>query len=136
MVSLDESRPLPAEALTNPERAFDYAWASELLDRVLAGLKAECGSEGLSTHWEMFHARVLRPILEDTEAPSLAELCERFNLPSEIKASNMIGTVKRRLKRVLKHTMQKCVDSDTDEEQEIFRLVAVLTHAGGETAQV
>ncbi len=120
--SLEEDLYVPDDSLSRPEDAFDYAWAVEVLQDVLNALHAECRQDGLSEHWEVFHARVLAPMLEDRPAPSLPELCARMGIDSEAKASNMIVTVKRRFKDLLKRRIRKYVDSDADVDREIRRL--------------
>ncbi len=122
LTSLEEDFYMPDESLANPEDAFDYAWAVEILQDVLKTLEAECRQDGLSQHWEIFKARVLGPSMGSDAAPSLPELCARMGIDSEAKASNMIVTVKRRFKDLLKCRLRKYVDSDSDVDREIRRL--------------
>jgi len=124
--ALDESLQLPDHSLANPEDAFDYEWAAEVLGRVLDELKRQCLASGLATHWEVFNARVLEPILGDVEAPSMTDVCSDLNISSASKASNMIVTVKRHFKQLLRDTMQKYAESDADVEQEIAHLTDVF----------
>lgn len=129
MLSLDVDLDVPDAYTASPEQAFDYGWASDLLEKVLVDLKAECMSEGLATHWDVFEARVLTPIFEDRPAPSLGELCRRLGIVTESRASNMVITVKRRFRQLLRRHFRKFVDSDTEVENEIARLVGIF--AGG-----
>ena len=124
--ALDENFQLPDHSLASPEEAFDYEWAAEILGRVLTELKTQCLASGLATHWEVFNARVLQPILSDAEAPPLTEVCRALNISSAVKASNMIVTVKRHFRQLLKGLMQKFSDSDTDVEQEIIHLTGIF----------
>jgi RNA polymerase sigma-70 factor (ECF subfamily) len=127
LVPLDIVEP-PVVAATPPEldaeQSFNYAWKAELLDRVLAEVKASYLERGMETHWYVFRDRLARPILEDRQAPSLADLCLRYGVESEVAASNMVKTVKRRFQSVLRsHVRQTLVSGElADEEmQEIFR---------------
>lgn len=120
---------LPVVAATPPEldaeQSFNYAWKAELLDRVLAEVKNSYLKRGMEVHWYVFRDRLVRPILEDCQAPSLADLCAQHGIESEVAASNMLKTVKRRLQTTLrKHVRQTLVSGELVEEemQEIFRL--------------
>lgn len=124
---LNEDIQLPDHSLATPEEVFDYEWAAEMLNRVLTELKNQCHASSLATHWEVFNARVLQPILTDTEAPSLPDVCSALNIPSEAKASNMIVTVKRHFKQLLRDLMQKYADSGTDVEHEIAHLTEIFS---------
>lgn len=130
MMSLEttELPDLPiAESEISPEQAFHYAWVSELLDEVLAEVKQECHSTGKAIHWEVFNAKVIGPIFDDTKAPSLKDICTKYGIDSEAKASNMIVTVKRRFRTVLKRQLQQFVQSDTDVEGEFDELIKILS---------
>ncbi|NQT84454.1 sigma-70 family RNA polymerase sigma factor [bacterium] len=61
--------PEPAHS-ASPLEAFDYAWASALLDQVVAEVAGECLETGNYTYWELFQARVLQPIMENADSPS------------------------------------------------------------------
>ena len=117
-----------------PEDAFYYAWASELLDHVLAAVEADCRQSGKSVHWEVFRARVIAPIVEGESPPSLPELCARYHIGDEAKASNMIITVKRRFRSALTAHIRDVVDSDDDVDGEIQELMQILARRGAGSA--
>ena len=108
------------------EESFNYAWVSELLDQMLVEVEAECRARGMTVHWKAFHARVLQPITEGTEAPSLAEICNRFSIEDGTKASNMILSVKRRFQAAMKRHLRQSVASDADIGEEIRELMRFL----------
>ncbi len=111
---------------SGPDASFNYAWVSALLDRVLSAVKSGCCQEGLETHWEVFNARVVRPILDGTAAPALGEVCARLGIEDTRRASNMIVTVKRRFRETLRRHIRTTVVSDEqvdDELDEILRFV-------------
>ena len=118
----------PVEQAT-PEAAFHYAWACSLLDEVLTEVQAGCKQFKQSVHWELFHARVVRPILHGEEPIPMPELCRLHNVSSPVKASNMIVTVKRRFRQVLRYHISQFVESQKDIEAEIGELTKIL--AGG-----
>jgi DNA-directed RNA polymerase specialized sigma24 family protein len=81
---------------TTPLEAFDYAWGCALLDKVLAEVEAKCREKGTVAQWELFGAKVLEPIRDNVDPPSLTCLCEKYGIANKTVASNMIYTVKRR----------------------------------------
>ena len=119
-----------AETKTTPELAFNYTWATNLLDQVLATVKKEYCTTGRAAYWEVFQATVVAPILNNTEAPSLTELCEKYSIENEKKASNMTITVKRRFSTALKHHLRQFVHSDSEVEDEFRALVKILSEGG------
>jgi len=112
-----------------PAEAFDYAWASALLDEVIAEVARGCQESGMAAHWEVFRARVLQPIMENAAPPSLTELCARFGVSDEVKASNMIVTIKRRFRAVLERRVREFVNSEAEVEEEIDDLVEALARS-------
>jgi hypothetical protein len=100
------------------EQCFNYAWKAELLDRVLAELKEIYMGQGMEAHWFLFRDRLMRPSLDDEEAPALSDLCRQYGIENETKASNMLGTVKRRFQTVLtEHVRQTVISGEVAEEE-------------------
>ena len=116
-----------------PEESFDYAWISELLQEVLKQVEAQCYKDGKMVHWNIFEDRVLKPIMEETEALSMEEICHKYGISDAIKASNMIVTVKRRFRSSLKERVRESVTSDEqveEELEEIMRFVPKIAQYG------
>ncbi len=109
-----------------PDESFHYTWISELLDRMLEEVEADCRAHDMATHWSLFHDRVLRPALEDKTPPPLAELCGRYGIEEATKASNMIFAVKRRLQGALKRYIRQSVACDEEIGAEILELKQFL----------
>jgi len=110
---------------SEPEDSFNYAWKTALLDRVLSQVRARCCEQGMEVHWKVFHDKVVEPILENAENPSLKDICARHAVEDEVKASNMIVTVKRRFQSALREHIRNTVTSENgidDELKEILRL--------------
>lgn len=119
---------IPPEQLQEPpEQVFNYAWASNLLDKVLAEVREEYCNTGMETHWEVFRIKILEPILNDAEALSFAEICKKYSIESESKASNMIITVKRRFGVILRRCLRPFVQSDAEIEDEYNQLIEILS---------
>jgi hypothetical protein len=67
----------------------------------------------------------VRPILDNTDPPSLGELCHKYHIADKKKASNMMITAKRCFKMILWEHVRNTVvtEEETDEElAEIMRL--------------
>jgi len=128
LVSLDTAEtPVVPQTISKlgPEESFNYAWKSALLDRILSQVQAQCYKENMEVHWKVFNDRVVQPILENLQAPSLREICAKYSVEDEVKASNMAITVKRRFRSALKKYIRSTVisESQTDEElKEILKL--------------
>jgi RNA polymerase sigma-70 factor (ECF subfamily) len=114
-VSIDRVEPpeIPQSiAESAPERTFDYAWVSALLEQVLEKVERQCREDGKDAHWGIFCDRVLHPIMDRGNPASLKEIADKYGVPDESKASNMIITVKRRLQAALKQHLRESVTSD------------------------
>lgn len=126
MVSLDVAEPpsLPVSMKqASVEESFNYAWVSAMMERVLSCVRADCAEHGMETHWTLFYERVVRPILADGEAPSLAHLCQVHGIDDIQKASNMIVTVKRRFRAALVQNVHRTLldgDQAPDEIEELL----------------
>lgn len=128
LVSLEDfDEALPSQEM-KPDEAFSHAWISLLLDRVIAEVERGCSQDGQEIHWNLFYGRVLKPIIDGTEPPSLPKLCRQLGIENrKNKASNMIVTVKRRFQRVLEECLRQLVESDSDIEDELNGLLRILT---------
>ncbi|MHC4528220.1 MAG: RNA polymerase sigma factor [Planctomycetota bacterium] len=114
--------PEPVPGLT-PKDSFNYAWVSALLDKMLEEVEAECQADGKTLHWKVFEAKVVQPIMENTEPPSLTDICEKYGVEDGTKASNMIVTVKRRVQAVLKSHLRQSVSSNAEVSEELRELM-------------
>ena len=107
-----------------PEDCYNYAWLCELLEGVLSEVEAECRQDKLDLHWHIFRDRVLDPTLSNTTAPSLEELCTKYDIDHPKKVSNMAITVKRRFQAIMRRHIRNSVsveDQVSDEFNEIMQ---------------
>lgn len=121
-------------ARSEPEDCFNYAWVSALLERVLEDVEADCRRDGKTVHWDLFRDRVLAPITDKTDPVPLAELCKRYGIENETRASNMIVTVKRRFQKLMREHLRKSVASEellADELEEIKRFFPRIAQDNG-----
>ena len=126
LVPLDFTNPpvLPhAISKQAPEECFNYAWKSTLLDQSLSQVQDQCSEQGMETHWHVFREKVVKPILEDAEPLSLKEICAKYNIENEAKASNMIVTVKRHFQAALKKNVRNTVTSEDQIDEELREIL-------------
>lgn len=135
LVSLDgcDGLEIPdSQIAASPEQLFTYAWAADVLDQVLTAVKDGCLAAGQVVHWEVFHARIVQPATEGGDPPPMTELCRRHRIDGEIKASNMLITVKRRYQKVLREHLGRFVASEADIDTEIAEIMQILAASGAE----
>jgi len=109
---------------SDPEDCFNFAWVSGLLEQALQDVESRCQEDGTIAHWHVFRDRVLEPIMNRADPAPLKDICAKYGINDEAKASNMIVTVKRRFQVVLREYIRKSVTSDqqvADELEEIRR---------------
>lgn len=127
-ISLDTLPELPAAAQhSDPARAFDYAWATTLLDDVLAEIERFFLVTDRAVYWELFRQRVLLPITENAKPIPRRDLCAQSGVADETKASNMVVTVKRRFRAVLDQKLRRLVGDNASVEAERQELVKLLS---------
>jgi hypothetical protein len=80
----------------------------------------------LQTHWELFHARIVEPILTGTTAPPLSEICTRLGVEDTRRASNMMITVKRRFRETLMKHIRNTVISTDQVDEELDEIIRFL----------
>jgi hypothetical protein len=114
----------------SPEQAFDYAWASQLLDEVIADVEDQCRQAGQQQHWEVFRQTVLDPILFGDEIPPMPALCQDLDIGTPKQAAAMNVTVKRRFKRILHAHVLEFVASEEEVDSEIDDLMEILSVVG------
>jgi DNA-directed RNA polymerase specialized sigma24 family protein len=130
LISLDnaEFHELPAAVNDlNSEEVFHYTWVCEMLDRMLEEVEIECRQRGMAMHWDLFHDRVLYPIVTCTEPPALEKLCRQYGIDATTKASNMIFAVKRRIQAAARRWLRKSVASEYEIDEEMLGLMRFLS---------
>jgi DNA-directed RNA polymerase specialized sigma24 family protein len=129
IVSLDaiEQPILPQSIIaSSPEDSYNYAWVSAMLDQVLSDVKRICYEQGMETHWSIFSERVVQPMLNNAASPPLKDICEKYGIENEKKASNMIITVKRRFQNALKQYIRSTVASESQMADELKEILKFL----------
>ena len=70
-------------------------------------------------HWQVFQERVVNPILNHDEAPSLPALCRKYQIEGVKRASNMVITVKRRFQACLRTHLSNSVSTEDQVLEEL-----------------
>jgi DNA-directed RNA polymerase specialized sigma24 family protein len=124
-VQLDEATMARVDARQGitPEQAFSIQWHTTLILHVLERLKQECCSGGFAPHWNVFEARVVRPLLFGDKRVPYATLVERLNLKDSAQAANMMVMVKRRFVRTLIDEVASTVADPAQVEDELRALL-------------
>lgn len=103
-------------------REFDREWAATIVQITLQRLEDASRREGLTAHWEAFRTNVLGPTLWRTHSLDLAELARRVGAADAAQASNMIQTMKRRFRRMLREVVGETVATPEQVEAELAEL--------------
>jgi len=83
-----------------------------------------CHEDGKTVYWKVFEQRVLQPIMDETDPPSVNEICRQHAIPDGTRLANMVVTVKRRIRSALEKHIRDLVNSPEevgDELQEMAR---------------
>ena len=117
---------LPQLEAMDAEQAYCYSWTASLIDDVLDDVRQYYSNKGMETHWLVFSARVVIPIKDVTEVPSLKTLCQKYTLHDEQTVSGMIANVKRRFRATLERKLHRTQKTTLDINDEINRLKNIL----------
>jgi DNA-directed RNA polymerase specialized sigma24 family protein len=112
------------------EQSFDYIWKAELLERALAEVKDRYIKRGMEKHWYVFQDSLLSPTLENRDRPSLSKICQQYKIDNEATISNMLNTVKKLIRSVLKSQVQQTVVSEKVAEEELKEIFKFLEKKG------
>ena len=124
---LELDRVTEAPTHFSPEDSFHYAWAAQLLEQLLGDVESQCRAQGKTLHWEVFRDRVLEPIMDNTAAPGLEDICKKHSIDSPSHVSNMIVTVNRRFRAALKRHIRRSVVQDADVDEEFHELIEIFS---------
>lgn len=127
IIALDSiAEPSAVPEADSPDAAFDHAWCRTLVQVVLHKVQEECQREGLEVHWQVFEARVVRPVLHGTVPTEYRQLAQELDLPSATHAANLLVTVKRRFARALRREIADTVAHPDEIEPEVRDVLRVL----------
>ena len=123
--------PMDEEQLASPgtqsDTLFDRDWAVSILTYVIKDVERQCRENGLKIHWSLFEQRVILPCLNSRPAPSLGDLCQRFQLGSPGIAANMLVSPKRRFKKTLMRHLSNYAGPGQDLDELWQDFLAIFT---------
>jgi DNA-directed RNA polymerase specialized sigma24 family protein len=109
-----------------PEDTFNRNWYCELVLRVLHAVEQEFLANGKRIHIDLLRQRIIDPILNGTEAPSLRELADRYALSIK-DVENRIITARRAYQRLLREEIRLYASSEDEvaaEIRDLWRFIA------------
>jgi DNA-directed RNA polymerase specialized sigma24 family protein len=110
----------------SPEHAFLAQWNAMIIRDVVDRVHEGCMKSGLEAHWQVFEARVVRPMLFNEPRIPYAALVERLELTDSAQAANMMITVKRRFVHALVQEVARTVGDPMQVEEELRELIRDL----------
>lgn len=130
LLALDENihdRPMSNNHQDLPDLAFTRVWVSDLLADCLETCEKACQADGMHTHWLMFYARVIEPIIQGGQAPSYRALADQNrSVETEKQAANRVLSVRRRFAAILRHQLKNALGDEQHIDQEIADLLTEL----------
>lgn len=111
----------PLDTLT-PEAIFERQWALGVVDRVLATLRAECVKAGKEATFE--HVKDL--IVGEKSPGGYAAIADRIDT-TEGAIKVTVHRLRRRFRHLLRVEIEATVSDDSEIDDEISYLIAVLT---------
>ncbi len=125
---LDAERRLalePRDART-PEAAFEWLWATSLLERTLERMRVEAAAKGRGMQFELLAAY----LTETCGAPSYREAAQQLDA-SESAVKVAVHRLRRRFGELLREEIAETVQGPGEVETEIRHLLATLERQGG-----
>jgi DNA-directed RNA polymerase specialized sigma24 family protein len=108
------------------EEAFNSVWLLELLQQSLAEVQKDMEEDGMGKYWALFEYHFIEPILKNSKHPALKETCKMLNIDNPAAASNMLVTVKRRVKKAIIQHLKTMEGSESNLEEEISALIGKI----------
>jgi hypothetical protein len=72
--------------------------------------------------------------MENTEAPSLIGVCEKYGISNRVKASKMTIAVTRRFRTTLRRRLRQFVSTAAEVDDEIRYLMRIFSRNKGKSA--
>jgi len=128
IVSLDaiEEQAPATSADETPEIAYARNWTNELLRQALTRMQAICEEEGQEVQWQIFAARVVRPMLQQGPPIPYGALVELYDLRDAAQAANIAVAARRKFIRLLRGAVRATVPTEQDIDLELAELLREL----------
>jgi DNA-directed RNA polymerase specialized sigma24 family protein len=122
---IDEQIDPPAVA-SSATRAFEVAWARQVILRALRQMQDECQRSGRTDLWALFNGRVVAPAFDGVDPWSYDQIVRECGFVSPVQASNALVTAKRAFVRHLRAVVGEYAADEQEIEEEIRDLKMVL----------
>lgn len=110
----------------SPEAAFDRSFALQMFGKALARCERHYRESGRVSHWEVFHAHVVLPIVGSTAATPLAELAVRHGFRYAGDVGSAIQVVKHRFLTILREVVEDSVCDPSHADAEFRHVIALI----------
>lgn len=108
---------------------FELAWARQLLEKTFARMRSECEAQNKEHSWRLFEARLLRPMMTDSEPVEYQELVAELGFRSAEQAGNALVTAKRMFCRHFVEVAEEYSDQFESSEELLAELMTILNRA-------
>lgn len=122
--SWDTLAPEHQEAvLANGDTTFDDLFVRQVLADAIHRSHRHCQERNLNDIWQIFHARLIGPIIDGVAPESYESLMETFELPSTTTVHNKLASAKRIFRRKLHEVVDEFAldESERDAELQFFQ---------------
>jgi DNA-directed RNA polymerase specialized sigma24 family protein len=126
MAEVPSQLSLPAQALKSlpPERLFDLAWATTVVEHALQRLREECESKGKLWLFQALSSR----LTDERDEVSYANLSVELGM-AETAVKKQLHNMRQRYRSLLRDEVSQTVDDPADVDDEIRYLCASLATA-------
>jgi hypothetical protein len=118
-------KPLIGQNLT----VIAWLWARTVIEEAVGRTKQECATKNRCDIWEVFSARLLRPLFDGAEPPDYEALVRQFHFQSPTEAANVLTTAKRMFRRNLEAVVGEYAEAPADIGEELRELQAIVARA-------
>lgn len=105
------------------EAAYDRAWAATVLSESMRRVERACRSASMETHWLAFERNVIGPASRGLVPMPLDQLAAELGVADAQTVSNMLQTVRRKVRRAMEDVVRETVaGGDAEVEEELREL--------------
>jgi DNA-directed RNA polymerase specialized sigma24 family protein len=124
VVPLDDNDPV--DPSPSNHRAFNIAWAAEVVAEARRRMRAECEASGRDDVWAVFSGRVAEPAIDGAKPTPYSQLARQLTLESEAQAANLLVTGKRAFARAIRSVVADYVVDEGLVDEEMSSLIGGL----------
>lgn len=107
-----------------PDEAFQFEWARQVLSDALERTRLACHQEDQAAHWEAFELKVLRAIRNGAQ-PSNEQVATETGI-DVAKVSQRVQTVKRKLQASVRQVLYESVRNQDELDAEYLLVLERL----------